>query len=169
MAEMPAFKLGKIAHVCLVVEDIDKTVQAYYRDLGLGPWRIITYGSAECKNGGTYRGEPGQFRMRFAMTDVSGLMLELVQHLEGRTIYKDFLEKQGEGVHHIGVVVPELDEAVAQFEAMGFKAIMTADGFGKSEDGRFAYMGTEGELGTIYELVQLPTVRFDPERFYPAQ
>lgn len=169
MANQPSFNLGKIAHVCLVVEDIGKSVQAYNRDLGLGPWRIVTYGSAECANGGTYRGKPANYRMRFAMTDVSGLMLEMVQHLEGETIYQDFFKKNGEGVHHLGINVPNLAQAVAQFEAMGFKSIMTAHGFGKSHDGSFAYMGTEGELGTIYELVQVPTVRFDPDRFYPAQ
>jgi methylmalonyl-CoA/ethylmalonyl-CoA epimerase len=165
----PPFNVGKIAHVCLVVEDIDKSVEAYHRELGLGPWRIVTYGSAECAQGGTYRGQPGHFRMRFAMTNVSGLVLELVQHLEGETIYQDFFEKSGEGIHHLGIDVPNLAEAVAQFEALGFKSIMTAHGFGKIHDGSFAYMGTEDELGTIYELVQPPTIRFDPDRFYPAQ
>ncbi|MHB1414010.1 MAG: VOC family protein [Chloroflexota bacterium] len=168
MANQPVFKVDKLAHVCLVVEDIDKMVEAYWRDFGIGPWRIVTMDSATMKEA-TYRGKPAQFRMRFALTDVGGFTLEMVQHLGGQTIYKDFQDKVGEGVHHLGLVVDNLGEAVAKMEAAGFKPIMTAVGYGKSRDGEFAYMGTEDELGTIYELVKLPTEKIDPDKFYPAQ
>ncbi|MCL4465677.1 MAG: VOC family protein [Chloroflexi bacterium] len=169
MAEQPSFRLNKIAHVCLVVKDIDKSMAAYYRDFGVGPWRLVTYGSADCAEGSTYRGQPGNFRMRFALTDVGGLTLEMVQTLQGPTIYDDHLKKCGESVHHMGIIVDELDKAVAEFAAMGFKPIMTARGWGKSHDGHFAYMGTEDALGVVYELVKMPTVRFDPDGFYPPQ
>ena len=163
------FKPDKIAHVCLVVKDINQSVERYWQDFGIGPWRIVTYGSADCTGEATYRGQPGQFRMRFALTDVGGLTLEMVQHLEGQTIYKDHLEKNGESVHHMGILVDDIARAQAEMEAMGYKAIMTARGWGKSHDGDFAYMGTEEGLGVVYELVKLPTQRFDPDGFYPPQ
>jgi hypothetical protein len=168
MADGPGFKLEKITQVCLVVEDIDKMVEAHWRRFGIGPWRILTFDSANCASC-TYMGKPARFRMRFALADVAGLTLEMVQHLEGDTIYKDYLKRAGVGVQHLGTNVANLDEAVARMEALGYKALMTARGFGKSRDGHFAYMGTEEELGTVWELVQAPTVRFDPDRIYPAQ
>ena len=164
----PGFKVEKITQVCLVVEDIDKMVEAYWHRFGIGPWRIVTFDSANCTTC-TYMGRPARFRMRFALTDVAGLTLEMVQHLDGDTIYKDYLKRAGVGVQHLGTNVTNLDEAIARMEALGFKVLMSARGFGKSRDGHFAYMGTEDELGTVWELVQPPTVRADPDRFYPAQ
>lgn len=168
MAEQHAFPLQKIDQVCLVVENIDRMVEAYWRDFGIGPWRIITWGSSDCYEA-TYMGRPAQFRMRFALANVAGLTLEMVQHLEGETIYKDYLKRAGVGVQHMGANVDNLDEAVAKMTAAGYKVLMSARGYGKSRDGHFAYMGTEDRLGTVWELVQMPTVRFDPDRFYPPQ
>mgnify|MGYP000523654973 CR=1 FL=1 len=39
--------------------------------------------------------------------------------VEGDTVYADFVKEHGYGVHHFGVLVEDMEEAIAQAEAAG--------------------------------------------------
>ncbi len=168
MVDQPRLKLAAINQIGFVVKDLDKAMEAYWRHFGIGPWRIYTYGPPLVKDT-TYRGQRQDFHMRIALADVGGLMIELIQHLDGDTVYKEFGERAGEGVQHLGIFVKNLKEAVAEAEAAGYKVIQSGRGYGAHGDGGFAYLDTEKELGTIYELIEIPSVRRPPERVYPER
>ena len=42
-SEVPFLKNG-IAQVCLIVEDLDRAVENYWKLFGIGPWHFYTYG-----------------------------------------------------------------------------------------------------------------------------
>jgi hypothetical protein len=46
---------------------------------------------------------------------------------------------------------------------------MSGAGFGLDGDGAYAYLDTEDDLGTTFELVERPKRRVTPERIYPPR
>jgi hypothetical protein len=78
----------------------------------------------------------------------------LIQHLSGRSIYKEFLDKRGEGLHHLGFIVPDHEKVIADFTANGFPVIQSGR-IGNNPGVRFAYFDTEAAIGAIMESIVL--------------
>jgi catechol 2,3-dioxygenase-like lactoylglutathione lyase family enzyme len=132
---------SKPHHICIVVKDIDKT-KDYYESIGIGPWvdypPLVEYTKLNVMD------EKGFFASRFVYTMIGDLQLQLVQPGEGRTIYKDFLEKRGEGVFHIGFEVDDIEAADKQLADNGLKVLAS----GRRDDGSgFSYLDTRQDAG----------------------
>jgi hypothetical protein len=167
MPSPPLFPIAKIDQVCVVVRDLRQAMEHYVKVLGIGPWRVYTYGAPLVRRL-TYRGQPADYQMRLAFCQTPSVMLELIEPTRGPTIYQEFLERSGEGIHHFGVFVPNLAKGIAQAQAAGFEVIMSGHGTGVTDDGGYAYLDTEASLGAIFELIELPSVRHPPEEIYPT-
>lgn len=156
-------ELKAIDQVCVVVKDIQKAIEHYWKIFGIGPWSIYTAVPPELTDT-TIRGEPKRFSMKLAFAKVGHVMLELIQPLEGESIYKEFLAEKGDGVHHIASYkVDDLDKAIALLEKRGIRVLQSGRWGGAS----FAYMDTEKVLGVIIELVKRTTAFPHPEATYP--
>lgn len=153
--------------IALVVEDLEASVHAYWDQLGIGPWNVYTLAPPRLKDC-FYRGREVDFSLRHALGWSGDVQFELVQPLEGPSIFAEHLEEHGEGLHHIGVYVPDHARAVAQIEAEGFRPIQGARGFGETGDGAFAYFETDHPLAAIVEVIEAPSVRMPPELTVPA-
>ena len=164
-AKLPFLQNG-IAQVGLVVENIDRAVAKYWEMFGIGPWHIYTYGKPLVKRM-TYRGQPADYRMRVALSWLGPLRIELIEPLEGDTVYDEFVRDHGYGVHHFGILVDDMKAALAHAEAAGLVMIMDGAGFGLDGDGHYAYLDTEALFGTTLELIERPQRRVAPERVYP--
>ena len=162
---LPFLKDG-IAQVCIIVEDLDEAVESYWKMFGIGPWHFYTYGKPLVKKM-SYKGKPAEYRMRIALSYMGPLRIELIEPLEGDTIYRDFVEEHGYGVHHFGVLVEDMKTAIAQAEAEGMTMIQDGSGFGLDGDGHYAYLDTEDRLGVTLELIERPKRRVAPEKIYP--
>ncbi len=128
-------------HICIVVQDINKT-KGYYESIGIGPWLeyppLVEYTKLNVID------ENGFFDCRFVYTKIGDLQLQLVQPGEGKTIYKEFLEKKGEGVFHIGFEVDDIDIADKQLAENGLKILAS----GRRDDGSgFSYYDTRQHAG----------------------
>jgi hypothetical protein len=95
------------------------------------------------------------------------LRIELIEPLEGDTVYREFVEKHGYGVHHLGVLTDNMQEAIAQAAQAGLAMTQDGAGFGPDGDGHYAYLDTEPVLGTTIELIERPQRRQPPEKVYP--
>ena len=73
--------------------------------------------------------------------------------LEGSTIHAEFLDTKGEGIHHIGFRVPDVQQVVTTLEHQGVGVLQSAF----REDGRYAYMDPAEFGGIIFEFVQRVT------------
>jgi len=58
---------------------------------------------------------------------------------------------------------------VEEARQSGYEVIQSGRGHGVRGDGKFAYLSTEGDLFTVYELMELVSERYPPERVYPEQ
>ena len=160
--------LGRpVRQIALVVPDLEVAVRAYADALGVGPWNVYTIG-APAMTGMTYRGEPADFVIRHALAFSGEVMLELVQPIDGPSIWQEYLDARGPSLHHIAFYVDDFDEAAATMAARGWVAVQAGVGFGRSRDGAFTYFEHPTAAGIIVEVVKPPTERFPPEWTYPA-
>jgi methylmalonyl-CoA/ethylmalonyl-CoA epimerase len=157
-----------VAQVAIIVEDLDRAVEHYWRMFGIGPWHFYTYGKPLVRKM-SYHGEPAEYRMRVALSYLGPTRIELIEPMEGDTVYADFVEAHGYGVHHFGVLVDDMEEALAEAEAAGLVMTMDGSGFGRDGDGHYAYLDTEDTLGVTIELIERPKRRMPPEKIYPPE
>lgn len=132
---------SKPHHICIVVRDIEKA-KKYYQSIGIGPWMdyppLVEYTKLNVMD------EKGFFATRFVYTQIGNLQLQLAQPGEGKTIYKDFLEKNGEGVFHIGFEVQDIETVDKQLREAGMNVLAS----GRRDDGSgFSYLDTREQAG----------------------
>jgi methylmalonyl-CoA/ethylmalonyl-CoA epimerase len=166
-APLPFLQNG-VAQIAFVVEDLEQTVEAYHRTFGIGGWHFYTYGTGLCRQM-SYRGQPCEYTMRVALSYFGSMRIELIEPVSGPTVYADFVERHGYGVQHLGVLVEDMETALAQARAAGFQMIMDGSGFGPDGDGHYAYLDTEEVYGVTIELIQRPARRHPPEKIYPPE
>jgi catechol 2,3-dioxygenase-like lactoylglutathione lyase family enzyme len=150
----------------ILVPDLEEALERYERIWGGGPWRIFTYAPGRIP-WLTYRGRPGTYSLRLAISSAKP-QIELVEPLEGPSIYEEFLERGGQGLHHLGFWVTSLEQAVASFEAAGYEQIQAGGGYGLDGDGGYAYFETERDFGVILEAIELPKRRREPDSVWPS-
>lgn len=164
---LPFLKNG-IAQIAILVENLEETVQNYWRMFRIGPWQFYTYGKPLVKQM-SYHGRPADYQMRIALSQIGPLRIELIEAEEGDSIYTDFIKEHGYGVHHLGLLVDDMQQALEQATSAGLEMIQDGSGFGLYGDGHYAYLETEKALGVTLELIQRPTARVTPEKIYPPE
>ncbi len=152
--------LPAIGQLGIVVRDLKAAMEEYSRVLGVGPWKVHTNSAPPIRC--SYRGEPASYRVSVALADSGPLVIELIQYLDGDTIHREFANIRGEGIEHLGVYVPNLDEALVALEKQGVGILQRGDGLGYSRDGMYAYLDTEATLGIVLELIQPASQRTAP-------
>jgi methylmalonyl-CoA/ethylmalonyl-CoA epimerase len=157
-------KFTEISQVAVVVKDMKETIRNYWKILGLGPWTIYTFAPPALKNM-IVHGKPVGYSMRLAETTVGSVIIEVIEPLEGPSIYREFLEQKGGGPHHIACYkVPDVQKALAGFKKMGIEVLQS----GKFDEVEFYYMDTEKTLGVVTEIVKDGKIR-PPEAYYPPK
>jgi methylmalonyl-CoA/ethylmalonyl-CoA epimerase len=137
-------------HLSLVVRDIDAAVR-FLESVGIGPFfeypPMTEYTQLNVPD------PEGFLNTVIKCVQIGPVQLQLVQPGQGRSIYKDFLEKSGEGVFHLGFVVPDIDRAEAEVKAMGLDVLSS----GRRANGSgFAYFDTAGQCGVTLLVRQSP-------------
>ena len=115
------------------------------------------------------RGESIPYSFKAAMAKTGNTLWELIEPVDGPSIYKEFLDAHGEGLHHVLVEHDTLDfeQAIQKFTERGCPVLME----GRMGEVRFAYLSTEGPLKTVMEVVYRPPNfgRPAPDYWYPTQ
>ena len=164
--------LSETIQVCVVSRDYKRTMEGMVR-LGIGPWRVYHYLDAPGIKDTVYRGAPEDFKMTLCIAWTGAMQWEIVEPRGGRTIYDDFLEEHGEGIHHVAFAGREeggeemdYDEQIAEFAKRGFPVIQS----GLLKDiARFHYFDTEEATGTTFEIYNLKGRNLpEPDEWYPG-
>lgn len=138
--------LPAASQIGVVVRDLNKTIEHYEKVLGMGPFVVpeITYFDTY------YYGTPTNFAFKMGFCSLGPVELELVEPVVGPTIYHDFLNAKGEGIHHIGFDIKNLDEKLLLCKNLGIEVLQ----MGRTPTGGFAYLNTDRIGGVIFELMQ---------------
>lgn len=117
-------------HIGIVVRSIEETGALYKDLLGVTEWHSWEVERDGLPTNPATAGKHG--RIRIAYGRAPGQTIELLQPLDGTTIWSEFLRERGEGVQHIGVWTPDLPGALAEALARGGRVIhgMLRDGAG---------------------------------------
>ncbi len=132
-------KIGKVHHVAIIVRDLD-TALGFWRDtLGL-PVELVL---------------PIEFdRVTIAFLPVGEVKVELVMPTDDTTGVARFLEKKGEGFHHVCFEVANISEALMRFELDGIELIDTVAR--KGAEGPVAFLHPRSCQGVLVELIEAP-------------
>ncbi len=99
-----------ISQIAVVCHDLQKTMEQYTTLLGWGPWNVYRHEPPRLHET-VVNGVPTEYTMLGAETHVGDMGFELLQPLEGPSIYRDWLEQHGEGLHHVAVMLHDFDES----------------------------------------------------------
>ena len=146
-------KNWKFMHASIVVRDMEKAIK-YFEALDVGPFPAFIGGPGMKFSGKTVKGKQVDYDMdlRLAKGDLGGVGFEIIQPLKGDTVYTEFLEKKGEGVHHLAFGVEDFDAEVADMKKRGFMVVQT----GAVGNVRWAYFDTDKLGGMLIELCETP-------------
>lgn len=151
--------------VAYLVPDIDAAIEDWNSILGEQEWSVYVYSPETLPQSG-FRGETARFAMRLALTSAKP-QFELIQPLDGPSIYHEWIERRGYGPHHVGRFVADIDESMRRLHAVGFAPVQWGTGYGVDGDGGFAYYELGQQAETVVELIQPPKRRREPETFLP--
>src|SRR5919199_2374551 len=115
-----------ISQIAIVVNDIEDALVKYHRVLGWGPWNVYEHKPPSLHD--TYvRGKPVDYTMIGAEAHAGPIDVELLQPVDGPSIYREWLDEHGEGMHHIAVMrhTPEESaETMRHFADLGADVLM---------------------------------------------
>lgn len=125
-------KLDSYDHIGLVVKDCEATSKSWSSLLGIGPWTVRDVGI-----------------LKLAHASLGPVQFELIEPLEEKSLWADFLNTHGEGLHHICCRVDDVDAAAAKLVAEGGEIMVSTPSV-------FAYVDIGGPGSVILELLKTP-------------
>ncbi|HXB57097.1 MAG TPA: methylmalonyl-CoA epimerase [Vicinamibacteria bacterium] len=139
-------KILKIDHLGIAVPSLAEAMKAWE---ALGFTRESTH-------------EVPTERVRAAFLPVGESRLELLEPTDPRSVIARFLEKRG-GLHHVCVLVDDLEAALAELKARKVRLIDEAPRAG-ADGSRVAFIHPQAAGGVLLELKQAPAGAPGPER-----
>jgi 4-hydroxyphenylpyruvate dioxygenase-like putative hemolysin len=111
----------------------------HYLSLGIGPF---FYFEDVKINGFEFRGRPSNPQLSIALANSGDLQLELIQQRnDAPSLYKEFLDRHGEGLQHMSAWTETLEAEHQRILAAGFKVGQT----GVLGRNRFVYYDTQAD------------------------
>lgn len=127
---------ARLDHVGIAVRDLDERLALYVSGLGL-----VASPPEEIPSEG----------VRVVFLPVGDTRLELLEPTADDSPIARFLERHGEGVHHICITVVDLDAALERLEQQGVELVDERPRTG-AEGSRVAFVHPRGAGGVLLEL-----------------
>jgi len=127
-----------IDHIGVAVRSVDNALELYSRVMGLKVKKVEILEDR---------------RLKVAFLEIGEISFELLEPLEGEKVVSKFLEKRGEGVHHVALLVDNLEECVKYLRAKGLRMLGTQPQKG-AEGKRIIFLHPKDTHGVLLELVE---------------
>jgi hypothetical protein len=115
--------------VAVVVRDLDSTVRRL-SELGIGPFVVPE--APEGAEGLFYQGNPLESDYKALVTRLGNMQIEIIQPDDKPNPWKEFLETRGEGIHHIGFQVDDVDAELERMTGLGVEVPLIGKQNGKT-------------------------------------
>ena len=136
MSEAPVCVARHVNHVALVVNDMDETLDFYRKTFGVG--------SAE-------REEVPDQGVRAAVVRIGGTLLELIEPTDPTSGVARYIERRGEGMHHICFEVDDLEDTLSRLDDADVQLVDKTPR--KGLVGNIAFLHPRSTRGVLIELV----------------
>lgn len=127
--------VGKFDHIGFAVKSIDQAREFWEDRMG------ATLQSTSLHHSGDFK---------LAILDLHGLCVELLEPVNPEGFLAKYIEKRGEGVHHITLQTPDLQSKVADLEAAGVRVVDKH--FSIDEGGIDAFLSPKSTHGVLIQL-----------------
>jgi catechol 2,3-dioxygenase-like lactoylglutathione lyase family enzyme len=141
--------------IAWVTRDLGATERALTGLMGAKKWvrmPAVHFGPDTC----THRGRPADFVANVSLSYAGDTQLELIEPVSGDSVYADFLDTAGPGLHHVCVEADDLDAfdaKVRDAERDGNRVVSQ----GVMPGGlRFAYVSAAGSGVPYIEIAHVP-------------
>ena len=128
----------KIAHIGIAVKSIDQALPFYTDSLGLMLEGVETVDSEGVK---------------IAFLKIGSSRIELLEPLNDSSPIKAFIEKKGEGMHHIALEVDNISERLSKLKSEGIQLINDEAKQG-ANNSQIAFIHPKAASGVLVELCQ---------------
>lgn len=142
-----------VIQIGMVVEDLDKPCKPSRACWASAPSasQTILLPASDCQR--EYRGANADFTARFSFFHFGNIELEIIQPLKGESIWRDFLQTHGPGIHHLKFSVDHLSPADEYLRGQGFSCVQQGAAVGPNKGKTWAYYDLEGTLPLCIELM----------------
>ena len=141
---------GPITHIGIVVKDMDSYVKKLEEMFG---YTVDEYSVTPDSPDKRYYGEYEDFAVKMAFIHTWGREIEILMPLRGRSVWRDSVEKNGDGLHHFNYNVSDFDAAISHLESFGCKMVQC--GMRSREEGcRWAYVDATEQIGYFIEIAE---------------
>jgi methylmalonyl-CoA/ethylmalonyl-CoA epimerase len=126
----------KISHIAIAVKNLTQASETFRRIFGVAPSPAETVASE---------------KVSVTMFKFGGAKIELAESTDPASAVARFIEKRGEGIHHISFEVERLDAELARLKEFGFTVL---DGYPRIGAGgyRVAFLHPKTTHGVLIEL-----------------
>jgi methylmalonyl-CoA/ethylmalonyl-CoA epimerase len=126
----------EVDHVAVAVNSLPDALRLFVDTLG---GTFVTGGDSERND------------IRTIQLELGGLKIELMQPIGEDSYLQRYLDRHGQGFHHMTVFVEDLFEAISTLEAAGYEVVDTNAG---SPPWRETYLRPRSGFGTLIQIVQ---------------
>lgn len=128
--------LKKVDHIGIAVKNLDETIPYYTETLGLKVLKIEEVASES---------------VRVAFIDAGNVKLELLEPMSEQSAIHTFIEKKGEGIHHIAFGVEGIEERMTELREKGIRILNEQPKIGAG-GAQVAFLHPKSSFGVLYEL-----------------
>lgn len=130
--------MEKLEHIGIAVKDLQKANALFEKLLGKAHYKI-----EEVKSEG----------VRTSFFEVNGVKIELLEASAPDSPIAKFIDKRGEGIHHLAFEVNNLTEAIADYKQQGFEPIHAEPKKG-ADNKMICFLHPKSTGGVLVELCQ---------------
>ena len=128
----------KVSHIGIAVKDLQASIETFTKLFGKAPDQME---------------DVSDQRVKTALFTIGSSSIELAQGTDLSSPVIRFLEKRGEGVHHVSFVVDNIEQELARLKGAGFQLIehrprVGADGY------LVAFLHPQSTNGVLVEICQ---------------
>ncbi len=151
MAESsPVLGTNKIMQVGMLVKNIEQTAKDWAELLGVPTPDVMLTDGLELTQA-VYHGKPCPARAKLAFLHCGQVDIELIEPDENDSVWREYLDRNGEGFHHIAFVVDGMREKIGLLEQRGMTLVQK----GEYTGGRYAYVeDTADRYKMMFELLE---------------
>jgi methylmalonyl-CoA/ethylmalonyl-CoA epimerase len=130
--------MERLEHIGIAVKDIKSANILFSELLGRSAYKI-----EEVESEG----------VRTSFFDLAGVKIELLEATRADSPIARFIEKRGEGIHHLAFEVKDIENSIKEYQERGFELVNT-----KAKDGAdnksIAFLHPKSTNGVLIELCE---------------
>lgn len=130
--------MKKVDHIGIAVRNLEEVIPYYTETLGCPLLKIEEVASQ---------------KVRVAFIDAGNIKLELLEPMDESSPIAKFMEKRGEGIHHIAFGVEDIDTRMAELREKGVQ-LLSEEAKPGAGGAMVAFLHPKSSNGVLYELCE---------------